>query len=649
MPEEKHLTKKSSQIFTSLSNLTLLTSLSKKICFVFFLCFSYITFCQTTVTGTAVDKKTATPLPFAYLKIDSVALGTVTDADGKFRIIIPEKYDSNSITFGYIGYENLQLTVVEFKERNGEVFALKPSSIQLSEVILKPKKLPKPKSLLKKVVKKIPSNYSSTPSMINGYYRETTKENGAYIKYSDAVCNYYASPYKNEKYRWRDYQNIADFSASSGAFSFDTNSLHRIHFHHKTLKSEQVHIINSRSSSNLSKRDFHSNIEGGPLSLFARNRVKYQQSFLSKKGSRDFRYKISEEQDEAGNWLYVLDFHTKTTKADLDALESTKNRRQWRLANKRKLLKGKIYINQEDLAVVRYECVVPNELKEYFCGYTFNIIKHFDYKLDVRYKKKGTKYYIDKMRHEDEFIFKDSTDQTTTFYSAISEFNTKEFSSKNEKKLPKDENFANTVFNHLYEFPLEYDSIFWQDYSRKNSLANINSTIRKDMEFEKSLERQFRDKHIRNDSMPEPIAKIEPYSFKIHGENYTDNYAWLKDTMAPKSNKTIMDYLRQENKYAENYNIPLKRAQRNLYKVLVKDVEKNSSSLPVKKNGYSYYSKYSEDDEYPIYYRKGIEKDTLEVELLNVNDLAENKEYYNAGVGAVSPNNQLIAVYENTT
>jgi len=33
----------------------------------------------------------------------------------------------------------------------------------------------------------------------------------------------------------------------------------------------------------------------------------------------------------------------------------------------------------------------------------------------------------------------------------------------------------------------------------------------------------------------------------------------------------------------------------------------------------------------------------------NVNELAKDKEYYNAYIGNPSPNNQLIAVYENTT
>ncbi len=614
------------------------------------LLFSFSVLAQTTITGKVVDKKDGTPLPYVYLKIDKFALGTVTEGDGKFRITIPQKYDAYTIVFSYVGYEDLQLKVADFRAKNGGNFAMTSATNLLTEVVVKPKKMPRPRALLRKVIKKIPKNYANSPTMITGYYRETMKENGEYIKFTDAACNYYSMPYSNKKYKRKDYQSVLDFMNSDGSFSIDfANTLHRVHFHHQTLKGEQAHIINARSSSNLSKLRFYANIEGGPLSLFARNRVKYQQSFLGKKRNGDFEYTISEAQDKDGTWLYVLDFHTQTTRPFLESISTPSNNRQWRVANKHKLLKGKIYIDQNDLAIVRYECSVPNQLKQYFCGVPDMDNKHFDYKLDIRFKKTADKYYIDQLRHEDEFLVKDTVEKTTTYYAAISEFKTLDIVTKGVKKFPAEENFANVMSNPLYEYALDYDSLFWQNYTKENPVASIDSTIRQDMEVEKTLEIQFRNKHIRNDSMPAPIAKIEPTSFNIHGEKYLDNYAWLKDTKAPKQNKSVIDYLRQENKYTENYFIPLRKSQRNIYKELIKSVEKNSTSIPTKENGYFYYSQYSEEEEYPIYYRKASLQDTIAQELLNVNELAIGKDYFDAGVGSASPNNQLIAVYENTT
>ncbi|WP_025615313.1 prolyl oligopeptidase family serine peptidase [Cellulophaga baltica] len=603
---------------------------------------------QTLVSGTVVEAASNAPLSYAYITIGEVGLGTVTDGDGNFEITIPNKYDAYPIKITYLGFEDLQFTVADFRTRSGQIIQMTSEAVALNEIVLKPEKMPSAKALLKKVIKKIPTNYTDTPANITGYYRETMKENGVYIKYSDAVCTYYETPYMNANYKWKDYQNPFDL-LGNGMLNFDTNSLHRIHFHHKTLKEEQVHIVKARASSSLSKKEFHANIEGGPLGLLARNRVKYQESFLGKKASRDFNFTVSEELDETGTYVYVLDFHTKTTKAQLDAIETASNRRQWRTANNRKLLKGRIYIDREDLAILRYECAVPNDLKQYFCGYDYNQVKHFDYKLDVRFKKREGKYLIAAMRHEDEFIYKDSISQATTYYSAISEFKTTGTNTKDIKKFSEEENFANTMSNQLYELPLDYDADFWQVYSENNAIAAIDTIIRRDMQKEAPLEQQFRDKHIRNDAMPAPIAKIVPSSFKIHGENYTDNYAWLKDTQAPSNNTAVMEYLRQENKYTANYNIPLKRAQRTIYKELIKGVEENSTSLPIRENGYLYYSAFTEEDEHPIYYRKAVENDTVVEKLLDVTIEAKDKAYYNAGIGAVSPNNQFISIYENTT
>lgn len=40
---------------------------------------------QTIITGKVIDQKDGTPLPYVYLKIEKIALGTVTEGDGKFR------------------------------------------------------------------------------------------------------------------------------------------------------------------------------------------------------------------------------------------------------------------------------------------------------------------------------------------------------------------------------------------------------------------------------------------------------------------------------------------------------------------------------------------------------------------------------------
>jgi len=301
------------------------------------------------------------------------------------------------------------------------------------------------------------------------------------------------------------------------------------------------------------------------------------------------------------------------------------------------------------LAIVGYECAVPNSLKGYFCGYEAMQIKHFDYKLNAKFKEKNGKYYLDYLRHENEFIYEDTIKNHINYYAAISEFHTDSIQTKNAKPIPLKDNFVNADYNQLYDYALEYDTTYWKKYQSKNKYASIDTSIRKDMETGKVMEQQFHDKHVRDEDMPAPIAPVETYTFRIHGEKYTDDYAWLKDTKSPKTNQKIMDYLWAENKYAQNYSIPLRKNQRLIFEELATGIRKNDTSLPIKYNGYYYYSKIEEEEEYPSYYRKKIDNSQAEELLLNVNKMAEGHTYYTVGIGQVSPNNNILAYYENTT
>ena len=361
---------------------------------------------QQLIEGRVLDAQSGAPLSFAYVKLKDVAIGTVTDPEGFFQLNIPVTYKDQLVVFSYVGYEDLLQSQEAVQADKDRIFKLKPTATTLEEVVVTPKKLPKPRALLRKVFRRLADNYPTEPTLVNGYYRETIKENGAYIKFNDAVCSYYSLPYSNKNYKRKAYQNNfqnpGGIMASSFMFFGLGHDLHRVHFHFKTLKGERVKIHNARSSEELTKYKMNGTIQGGPLSLFARDRVKYQESFLGNKRFRDFTYKLKEVQDEEGNWLYQLDFHTKTTKAKLDSLEHRIFDRQWKHANKHKLLKGKILIDQNTLAIVKYECAVPNSLKGYFCGYNAMQIKHFDYKLNFNFKQREGKYYLDYLRHENE-------------------------------------------------------------------------------------------------------------------------------------------------------------------------------------------------------------------------------------------------------
>ena len=105
------------------------------------------------------------------------------------------------------------------------------------------------------------------------------------------------------------------------------------------------------------------------------------------------------------------------------------------------------------------------------------------------------------------------------------------------------------------------------------------------MESKTTLEKQFVDKHRRDTTLKAPLADIIPFKYNLHKEEIIDNYAWMKDVTQPKQNIAVMEYINAENKYFDNYFIPLRKQQRSLFSELKRATEKNYKSLHVKKNG----------------------------------------------------------------
>ncbi len=66
------------------------------------------------------------------------------------------------------------------------------------------------------------------------------------------------------------------------------------------------------------------------------------------------------------------------------------------------------------------------------------------------------------------------------------------------------------------------------------------------------------------------------------------------------------------------------------------------------KNGYWYYTRFEEAQEYPIYCRKKGSLDSLESVILNVNQLAQGYDYYAVSGLRISKDNKILAYAVDT-
>lgn len=141
-----------------------------------------------------------------------------------------------------------------------------------------------------------------------------------------------------------------------------------------------------------------------------------------------------------------------------------------------------------------------------------------------------------------------------------------------------------------------------------------------------------------------PAAKKAARAFEEFGATREDPYYWLNDPTDPE----VIRHLEAENAYCEQQLEHTRALQDKLYEELVARIEQKYESLPVKRNGYWYYVRYEEGNEYPFYCRKKGGMDAPEEILLNVNEMAKGHKIYRLFQYFVSPDNQKLAFLVDT-
>lgn len=136
-----------------------------------------------------------------------------------------------------------------------------------------------------------------------------------------------------------------------------------------------------------------------------------------------------------------------------------------------------------------------------------------------------------------------------------------------------------------------------------------------------------------------PLAQKIPKKLEKHGDVRMDDYYWMRD----RENPEVIAHLEAENAYYTTLTAHTKTFQDSLFKEMKSRIKEDDASVPYKKNGYWYITRYETGKEYPIYSRK---KGSLEAEeeiMFNGNEMAEGHDYFSIGGIAVSPDNRLAA------
>jgi hypothetical protein len=221
-------------------------------------------------SGTVTESGDDNPIPYASLGIEGESIGTMTNADGRYDLIIPWRFRDKLVTVRCLGFKPLE---VSQKDLAGDArIRLEPVRIHLREIEVKPVDIA---DVLNNFRSNIEKNYELSTQLMITFYRETIRRDDQYIGVWEAIMEMLKSPY-----------------LSGGT--------------------DRVRFLKGRKS-NFNKvfNDFSLKIQGGPWYITTLDIVRNPDSFLDPKFEHLYRYRFEQPEMYNGRVTWVIRFSRK--------------------------------------------------------------------------------------------------------------------------------------------------------------------------------------------------------------------------------------------------------------------------------------------------------------------------------------------------
>ncbi|PKA83651.1 carboxypeptidase-like protein [Ulvibacter sp. MAR_2010_11] len=181
---------------------------------------------QTELKGKITDFATYEPIESASIYIKNTTVGTVSNVDGKFVLLIPDERVKDTLVISSIGYKSFVTAISDF-DTSGEIF-LEEDIASLDEVVLISD--PRPTTgneIVLKALKKLPQNLPEQPYLQKGFLRHKERNKKEYKWLIESALTLYDSSFASgaednlklnidetrKSYDLRDVDSLFAFSA----------------------------------------------------------------------------------------------------------------------------------------------------------------------------------------------------------------------------------------------------------------------------------------------------------------------------------------------------------------------------------------------------------------------------------------------------
>ena len=159
----------------------------------FFLC-STITFAQQEISNKVLDFFKDEPIESASVYIKTTAIGTITNADGKFALRIPRENATDTLVVSSIGYSTEKIPLDQFDA--SEPIYLVEEVASLDEVVLEAEERPKTgNEIVLKAIEKLPLTMPDSSYIQKGFLRHKERNKKEFKWLIESAISVYDSSY----------------------------------------------------------------------------------------------------------------------------------------------------------------------------------------------------------------------------------------------------------------------------------------------------------------------------------------------------------------------------------------------------------------------------------------------------------------------
>ena len=147
---------------------------------------------QSILRGQVLDAETHQPIPNAQVSVADNRIGTSTDDDGRFALVVPAQYQTEQLEVALLGYRKFsrELPPLPGSELRIE---LQISPATLGEVQVTGSVV----GIVREAVARIPRNYPTRPTRLTGFYRESDSDEAGQLRYLvEGLLAVFKAPYQ---------------------------------------------------------------------------------------------------------------------------------------------------------------------------------------------------------------------------------------------------------------------------------------------------------------------------------------------------------------------------------------------------------------------------------------------------------------------